>query len=224
MSKKKTEEQKVPTVVIQPPRFNSATFTIEGTAPLVQHRWSTKAAEQMRATQAAGSQAKKGKKRDPKDFSGLFEESIYKSREGKRGIPSDSFRCAMISACRIVGFKMTLAKLSLFVVADGYDAKTGRPLTYFTKGKPEHFEALVRLPNGSPDIRVRGLWRAGWQMDVTIRWDADQFSLDDVSNLMLRVGQQVGLGEGRPDSPNSAGVGWGTFSIKHASTNARRAA
>jgi hypothetical protein len=41
------------------------------------------------------------------------------------------------------------------------------------------------------------------------------FSLDDISNLLMRVGLQVGLGEGRPDSKKSAGMGWGTFEISN---------
>lgn len=52
-----------------------------------------------------------------------------------------------------------------------------------------------------------------WAADVRIRYDADQFSLTDVSNLISRVGSQVGVGEGRPDSKNSAGMGWGTFRL-----------
>ena len=36
----------------------------------------------------------------------------------------------------------------------------------------------------------------------------------DVTNLLMRVGQQVGIGEGRPDSKNSAGMGWGTFNVE----------
>jgi hypothetical protein len=35
-------------------------------------------------------------------------------------------------------------------------------------------------------------------------------------NLMLRAGQQVGIGEGRPDSPNSNGLGWGRFALDEA--------
>ena len=36
----------------------------------------------------------------------------------------------------------------------------------------------------------------------------------DVTNLMQRVGMQVGIGEGRPDSRDSAGLGWGTFRLE----------
>jgi hypothetical protein len=49
-------------------------------------------------------------------------------------------------------------------------------------------------------------------------YDADQFTLEDVSNLLARAGMQVGIGEGRPDSKMSAGMGWGTFRIAAEST------
>jgi len=39
------------------------------------------------------------------------------------------------------------------------------------------------------------------------------FSGADIANLVLRAGIQVGIGEGRPFSKNSCGMGWGTFEI-----------
>jgi hypothetical protein len=53
-----------------------------------------------------------------------------------------------------------------------------------------------------------------WSAHVKIRWDADQFSLEDVTNLLARVGAQVGICEGRPDSRNSPGQGWGLFEVQ----------
>jgi len=35
-----------------------------------------------------------------------------------------------------------------------------------------------------------------------------------LTNLLARAGLQVGIGEGRPDSKNSAGMGWGLFQIE----------
>jgi hypothetical protein len=46
-----------------------------------------------------------------------------------------------------------------------------------------------------------------------VRFDADQFTAQDVINLISRVGLQVGICEGRPDSKSSAGCGWGTFRV-----------
>lgn len=198
-------------VTIQAPDLRVATFTITGTAPYVQNAFPAKAQQQIKETQEAGQQSRSKKTRTPKDFNAAYEGAIHRTEEGKYGIPASSFRCAMISACRLIGFKMTLAKLSVFVIADGFDVNDGSPLVLI-KGEPEIHECMVRLPNGSPDVRVRPMWRK-WKADVRIRYDGDQFSVKDVSNLLSRVGMQVGIGEGRPDSKNSAGVGWGTFAL-----------
>ncbi len=201
------------TAVIKPPRFKSANILIRGTAPLVMHAFSEKARNTMIETQEQGQQARKGKKRDPKDFNAVYNGARHISRQGWDGIPAAAFRNAMISACRVVGFKMTLAKLSVFVEADGFDKSDGSPLVKITKGKPERRFDPARNDNGSTDIRCRPMWREGWEAQVRIRWDEDQFSATDVVNLFARVGMQVGVGEGRPDSRNSAGLGWGLFEV-----------
>ena len=108
---------------------------------------------------------------------------------------------------------MTLAKLCVTVIADGFDVDDGTPLVRITKGKPEYSEHVVRNETGVVDIRPRPMWQPGWEALVTIRFDADQFSQEDVANLMSRVGAQVGVCEGRPDSKKSAGMGWGTFTL-----------
>ncbi len=108
---------------------------------------------------------------------------------------------------------MTLAKLSIFIEADGFDKADATPLVKITKGEPEYFESLVRVANGAPDIRPRGMWQPGWEANLRIRFDADQFTIEDVSNLLMRVGLQVGIGEGRPDSKMSTGMGWGMFEV-----------
>jgi hypothetical protein len=200
-------------VVIKPPKFTTAVIRIRGVTPYVQHKFSEKAINTMVETQRLGQQAKKGRTREPKDFDAVYESALYRSKQGWHGIPAHSFRCAMISACRTVGFKMTLAKLSLFTEADGFNVTSGTPLVKITKGKPEKHIAPARNDNGSTDIRCRPMWREGWEAAVRVRWDAEQFSASDVVNLMARVGLQVGIGEGRPDSKNSSGIGWGQFEI-----------
>lgn len=199
-------------VQITPPRSQTAEFLIIGTAPYVQQAFSQKAREQIKGIQEAGSQRKKGKTREAKDFQECYEQSKHYSKEGWIGIPAGAIRAAMISACRLVSFKMTLAKMSIFVEADGYDRVDGTPLIRITKGEPHYSEHPVRIKD-TVDLRARPMWDPGWEALVRIRFDLDQFSLQDVANLMMRVGMQVGLGEGRPDSRSSAGMGWGTFAL-----------
>jgi hypothetical protein len=207
-------DKKEVNVKIQPPKFGSIKLTIVGTAPLVTNAFPAKAREEMREKQEKGSQAQKEKTRDPKDFQALYKDAMHISKDGWCGIPAPAFRAAMISACRVVGFKMTIAKLSVFVVADGYDAGDGTPLVKITKGEPRYVEHLVRNATGVVDIRPRPMWDEGWGAEITMRWDTEQFSHSDVINLLNRAGMQVGVGEGRPDSKNSAGMGWGTFIVQ----------
>lgn len=198
-------------VTIKPANIQTAQFNIVGTAPLVQARFSEKAKQAMMAKMEAGSTASKSRAKPARDFDEDMRNAMHISEDGWQGIPAGAFRNAMISACRLVGFKMTMAKLSVFIEADGIDKVDGIPLVRF-EGKPERHEMAARVGIDGTDIRIRPMWRK-WSAKIRIRYDADQFTVQDVANLMQRVGLQVGIGEGRPDSRSSAGLGWGTFEI-----------
>lgn len=200
-------------VIIKPPAFQTAVFTIVGTAPYCQNKFSHKAKEEMISKQKEGQKAKKGKARDGKDFEQCFKEAQYRSREGWHGIPASSFRNAMISACRIIGFKMTLAKLGVFIEADGFDVEDGTPLVKLEGGEPVMRVHPVRNASGVIDLRPRPFWDE-WKMSLRVTFDADMFGITDIANLLARVGRQVGIGEGRPDSKMSAGQGWGLFKLE----------
>ena len=200
-------------IKISAPNIREAKFIIRGTAPLVVHKFSAKAKAMIRQKQEAGSLANKGKSKSAKDFEEVFQGARHISTEGWDGIPAAAFRAGIISACRLIGFKMTLAKLSIFVAADGFDKTEGTPLVpILSPTEPERNESMVRLATGVCDISVRPMWRY-WGAELRIQYDADQFTADDVRNLLARVGAQVGVCEGRPDSKSSAGCGWGTFEL-----------
>lgn len=207
----KIEKQEQERVSIKAPNIKKAVFKIQGTAPYVQARFSAKAMQAMMSKMAAGPTSAGKKVRNARDFDDDYKQAMHISNEGWHGIPASAFRQAIISACRLVGFKMTLAKLSVFIESDGFDAVDGIPLIKL-EGKPERTEMHVRNQTGVADIRIRPMWRK-WSASVRVCYDADQFTLQDVTNLMSRVGMQVGIGEGRPDSRSSAGLGWGTFSL-----------
>lgn len=200
-------------LTIMPPAMAILKVLIEGTSPYCQSRFSKKALDQMREAQAAGSTAKKGKKREAKNFDECYEQALHKTKEGWCGIPAGGIRTAMISACRIVGFHMTKGKLAVFIEADGFDVVDSTPLVRISKGNPHKIESPLRNANGNVDIRVRALWDPGWQSIVRVKFDSDIFTAEDALNLLARVGEQVGLGEGRHDSRECSGCGWGTFKI-----------
>lgn len=197
------------TVTIKPANIQTAVFNIKGTAPLVQARFSKKGELMMKM--AEGSSAKNKRERKARDYEQEMKDAMHISTEGWQGLPAPAFRSAMISACRLVGFKMTLAKLSVFVEHDGIDVMDGQPLIKFV-GEPTLNTMHTRNATGVVDVRARPMWKE-WSASVRIKYDADQFTVTDVTNLMQRVGMQVGIGEGRPDSRSSAGLGWGTFEL-----------
>ena len=197
--------------VIKAANILQTTLNIRGTAPLVINNFSHKARQKMMDDMATPKSARKAKtERPPRDYEDDFQQARHLSVEGWDGIPCSAFRAAMIDACRTVGLVMTKAKMSVFVIPDGFDAKDGTPLVRIKGNAPVRTESLVRNDNGGADIRIRPMWRE-WECSVTVEFDADMITPDSVVNLLDRAGRQVGVGEGRPFSKNSVGQGWGTF-------------
>lgn len=199
-------------VVITRPDMRVISLEISGTSPLVINKFSSKAKELMMATQMAGSTAKSRKAREAKDFEELYNGARHISSEGWDGIHAASFRNAAISACRAAGFVMTKAKLAIFIEPDGFDADDMTPLVRITQGEPQMVVSPCRNASGVIDLRPRPTYFP-WGATLRIRYDAGILTETDVCNLIARVGMQVGIGEGRPDSKASAGVGNGLFNL-----------
>lgn len=200
-------------VTISPPNMQEIHVRIVGRAPYMQAKFSEKARQAMMSKQAAGSTARKGAKREARDFDADFHAAQHRSGEGWAGIPAAALRNACIDACRMVGFQMTRAKMSLFVEPDGFDVSDGTPLVKLVADEPERTEMATRNATGVVDIRIRPMWRV-WGALVRLTFDADQFTHTDVVNLLSRAGLQVGIGEGRPFSKSSAGLGFGLFDVE----------
>lgn len=205
------------TVQISPPNIKTACFSIQGTSPLVIHRFDVKVMREFGEKIESGTKPKGKRKFEPRKKEEIYEAAKYIGEtNGQRweGFNASSVRCALISACRLVNFKMTLAKLSLFVLEDGRDIYyPAFPLVRII-GDPTMNESIGRTETGVAMLIIRPMYFP-WAANLRIRFDADQFSLQDVSNLLNRAGAQVGIGEGRNDSPNSNGLGWGSFEISN---------
>lgn len=200
-------------VSISAPNFQRAEFNIKGAEVLVIHRFSAKTKNQMKEKMETGKAASSRKNREAKNTDDIYLEARYISPEGWDGFHAASIRNAMISACRLVGFRMTLAKLSIFVEADGHDQSEPQIPLVRIFGEPTKQCDMARVETGQPYVTTRAAYH-NWAAKIRIRWDADQFTLADITNLLSRVGMQVGIGEGRPDSKNSAGMGWGLFGLE----------
>jgi flagellar motor component MotA len=145
----------------------------------VQLKFGEKARNQMREKQAAGSTAKKGAKREAKNFDALFLSAQHISEEGWNGIPASAFRHAMVEACTLVDFHKTKAKKAVFVDADGYDKDFIRNTLECDR---DNF--LQRLDEGSKVYRAIGDCAPAWGMIGTILGMVTMFAtMSDPSKL-----------------------------------------
>ncbi|MDP1556776.1 MAG: hypothetical protein Q8L84_15060 [Hyphomonas sp.] len=198
-------------VIITPPNFKTILFRIGGTAPLVIHKFGQKAREQMMTDQEKGSKKKaRGAAKPPKDFDECYNQARHISAEGWDGICASAFKAAMVDACVSAGFFKTRGRISFFILQDGADAEDGTPLVKII-GKPKPHDHMVTIGQGKRDIRRRPMYDP-WEVQLQIRYDADVFDETSIANLIFRAGIG-GVGEGRPTSKNSVGMGWGTFTI-----------
>lgn len=205
-------EVKSTALVVNPPDFAEMLLVLRGTAPLVVNRFAAKAA--MMAAMAEGATAKSRKKREPRDFAANYEAAKHRAAPrfgGWEGVHAAAFRNALISACRTVGVVMTRAKLAVFVIADGY-SDDGTPLVRLY-GESIMATHHARNDDGSVDVRARPMYH-DWKVQLRLRFDRGMIKEADVANLVMRAGLQVGICDGRPDSKNSAGQGWGLFEIE----------
>lgn len=199
-------------LVISPPRFKTIEIKLTGISPYMQNRFSGAKFQVMKEKQEQGQQAKKGKAKKARNFDDDYEGAFHVSKEGWYGVPATALRNACIDACRAVDFKMTHAKMSIFVLADGYDRIDDTPLVKLVGSEPRRTEMTVRNATGVADIRVRPVWDE-WCIEPRIQFDEDQFSLTDMVNLLMHAGMKIGIGEGRPFSRTSAGMGFGQFMV-----------
>lgn len=203
MAKPSTATENV-SIVIPRPSIAVAQFPIKGTSQLIVHAWSTKA-KQMILDKQQG----KVVVREFKDPERDYNEARYISSEGWDGFPATGFKAAIVGGCRqVAGLPMTLAKQLLFVEAD--DPVTNLVRIY---GEPQMREDMVRLETGVADIRYRpGYWP--WRAVITVRFNANMISQEQVANLLMLAGMGVGIGEWRPSAPKSSSGNFGLWELE----------
>lgn len=195
-------------VVIPQPNVGRIIIPIRGTAPLISHRFSEKARKMMLDKQTGKAQAKREKKDPHADYLG----SLYVAEDGWCGMPCTSFKCAAVAACRMVeGITMVSAKTMFFVESQGR-TKAGEELVRII-GEHRLREDMVRLESGVADIRHRAEFLT-WSAELTVRFNANILTQDQIVNLFALAGAWVGIGEWRPSSPNTASGTFGLFEIK----------
>lgn len=196
-TKEKNGSKPVAEAVVEIPAIQTEVFklNIVGTAPLICHRFSTKAKEMMLTPKSGRVTSAKRAPRDPEQ---LFKDSLYPVL-GKRntyGFPASGFKKAAVSACRqLDGINMTFVRGAFFVLGDLVEID----------GKPTMREDIVRLNGKVADVRYRAEFKT-WKAQLLIRYNKGSISKAQIINLVNLAGFSVGVGEWRPERNGAMGT------------------
>lgn len=188
-------------IELKPMSKEIITVSVEGTAPLIVHAWSTKAKQMML-------DAQQGKK-NPKPFKDPqadFEASMYRFADGGHGFPSVGFKSATVKGGgRAFGksVKMTELRQSLIFLPDGVGTD-GMQLARLSCTEPKMREDMVRVGNGVADIRYRAEY-VEWSADLRISFLSTVISAESIVAL-IDAGGANGVGEWRPEKNGSYGT------------------
>jgi len=172
-------------------------FTIKGTSPLIQHKWSEKALKMIRDK---GQKKATTKNRDARDPESECESATHYTDDGKNGIPLLAFKASLISAAhKDIGLEKTTVRKSIFFPCS--DSNMVIPMTC---SDPILREDHVRIGMGSADLRYRPEFKE-WSVDISCEFDSAIISSQDILNLVSRAGFGGGIGEWRPEKGGEFG-------------------
>lgn len=191
-------------IELRPFKVERFTFRLVGDAPLIVHAWSEKAKRSM-----LDKQMKKAKQaKEAKDPLCDYADSLYwlsprpevltpeSIAAGRFGFPVVGVKAAAVSAARWVdGLKMTELRGAFHLQGE----------MAVIEGTPRMREDMVRVGMGTADLRYRAEF-PDWSMPITVRYNGNAISAEQIANLLNVAGFGVGLGEWRPERDGSYGL------------------
>lgn len=186
-------------VVIPAINIQRVSIEIESSpgSSLIPHKFSAKAQKEIADKEA---QIAKGprKKRNPKKE---YEAAKHLLPDGSLGFPAAGFFEGILDAAiGVTNVTKTGIRRILYVVGD-----QGTDLVEI-KGKVTMRTDWVRLSGVGSTVTLR--YRpdiAEWTTTLNIEYDADQISVEQITNLVQRAGYGAGIGDWRPSSPKKPG-------------------
>jgi len=189
------------TIEIPAPNFQRVIATVKSLPPgLLSDRFGTRTREILKEREANPNRKQEKVARDPEaEFLGsLYTVSEANGKAPVYGFPAAAFQKAMIAAAgRFAGLKNmgpTLAG-AVTIEADLIPLQAATPV-------------MREDPRGIKGVRSSLIYRAWfqeWEAELPIRFDADLFSDQQVLNLLARAGEQVGIGNWRPEKKGNFG-------------------
>lgn len=169
------------------------TLRLEGLSPLIVHAWSEKAKRMILDKQTKQNVAAKAAKDPEQDY----RDSLYVTATGEYGFPVIGFKAAAVRAGTDLGLKMTDLRRAFHI--DGIDGTHA-----VIKGEPRMREDMVRVGQGTADIRFRGEFPE-WATELNVSYKPTAISQEQLIALFDEAGFSVGVGEWRPERRGSFG-------------------
>lgn len=164
-----------------------------GDSSLITHKWSEKAKKEMLEKQMGKASAGKA----PKDPERDYQDSLYHMPGGGYGFPTIAFKNAAVSACTSLGKSVTKVQArQAFHVMGEYAV---------IEGDPSPREDMVRIGQGTADIRYRGEFLS-WKTTIRVRFNARVLTAAQIVNLFNTAGFAVGIGEWRSEKDGGHGL------------------
>ena len=194
----KKDQEEVQVIEIPPLRTEVMDLYVVGTTPLLMHKWSAKAKEQMRQSQSQKARPKKAPKNPQEDYL----ECVYRDEEAHTAMPSSAFKTAMIHAVRqVAGLTMVGSKGAFHLVEQWCQVVGKHEMERDTEGDLGH---PVRLQSGVADLRYRALFKE-WACRLLVTRNTDVITRENIANLLAVAGFACGVGDRRPSAPKNAG-------------------
>lgn len=176
-------------------QINSIAFHIRGETPLICHKFSEKAKQEMLAKQMKKKTTGKAAKDPEADYLG----SLYPLSSGKGyGFPAVAFKAAAVRASKALDKTMVDMRCAIYVKPQNGDLVE-------IKGEPEPREDVVRLQNGVCDIRYRAQFPK-WSAKIEFEYDPNVVGEDELLAIFSRAGKFVGVGDWRSERNGTFGT------------------
>lgn len=187
-------KQKKALITIPEIRRNRLRLHLIGDSGLICHKFSEKAQKAM-----ADKQGKKGKQakpaRKPEDEA---KATLYPMGKSKYGFPGIAFKSAVVTACSATeGMTKILARQTIHVIEDLVEIKGP-----YAKKPPTRCDP-ARIVN-SWDLRYR-CWFPEWNVWITIDYNANVISPEQIATLFNLAGYGVGVGDWRVERNGQMG-------------------
>ena len=190
---------------------DTLTLRVVGTAPLIVHRFDEKAREALINKPPRGGVKEK---REEAFKQRAFEASMYRFDDGGHGFPAGGFKAAIVSAAEAFP-KLYGSTVKRWLRVEGETIANGENLVRLEVGEPRRREDYVRLKSAMGKVSTDMRWRAEywpWAASVRIVFPSDMFPPESILALLDAAGFG-GIGEWRPNSPESKTGAYGTFEV-----------